>query len=244
MMMDTAEQKQLLEGVAVHYNFDTDFDVTNSNLAARLITPFCRGKDVLEVGAASGEVSVVIQPLSRSLTIVEPVGSFAEKARARLGDQVTLHNCFLEEIVTERKFDTVVLAGILHHIEHPEQFLSCVKKFCHNDTVVLASVPNVTSLHRRLGVKAGLLGELTADTERNLRFQQFQKFDRKSLAALFIRAGYSVLECFGYMLKPFSSDQMIKLNLDESIIDALFQMGREYPELSSQLFLRAAPADQ
>ena len=106
-------------------------------------------------------------------------------------------------------------------------------------TQVVATVPNVMSLHRRLGVKAGMINDVHDDSERNIRYRQFSKFDRDTLTALFVDAGYKVEECFGYMLKPFSSEQMMSLELDWKAFDALFEIGREFPDLSSQLFIRA-----
>jgi len=42
-----------------------------------------------------------------------------------------------------------------------------------------------------------------------------------------------------YTLKPFSNEQMSKLDLAWPIIDALFEIGKEHPELASHLFIQA-----
>jgi hypothetical protein len=56
---------------------------------------------------------------------------------------------------------------------------------------------------------------------------------------LFRRSGYEILESYPYMLKPFSNEQMAKLDLGWPIIDALFEIGKEHPDLASHLFIRA-----
>ncbi len=41
------------------------------------------------------------------------------------------------------------------------------------------------------------------------------------------------------MLKPFSSEQMMRLDLPFAVLRGLNALGREFEELSSQLFLSA-----
>jgi 2-polyprenyl-3-methyl-5-hydroxy-6-metoxy-1,4-benzoquinol methylase len=235
----SADHKRILEQAAAQYDIPNDFEQVNIDLAHRLIAPFCEGKDVLEIGCGSGEMSEKLIACSKSLTIVEPAAAFHERAKERFGEKACVHGCFLHEIAQVRSYDVIVMASLLHHIEDPLAFLATVRPFCGPDTRVLATVPHVKSLHRRVGVKAGLIKEVHDDTERNKRYRQYCKFDRDNLAHLFVEGGFKVHECFGYMLKPFSSEQMMDLRLDSQVIDALFEMGKEFPELSSQLFLSA-----
>jgi len=234
--------RTMLEEAAREYDIPNDFEQVNIELASRLIIPFCQGRDVLEIGCASCEMSRMLLPHSRSLTIVEPAPSFAEGARRRFGNAVTVHGSYLHEITEARSFDVIIMASLLHHVEDPLSFLATVRPFCSEKTRVLATVPHVKSLHRRLGVAAGMIRELHDDTPRNIRYRQFGKFDVEILSGLFAEAGFRVEECCGYMLKPFSSEQMMSLALEPRMIDALFQAGREFPELSSQLFLHATLA--
>jgi 2-polyprenyl-3-methyl-5-hydroxy-6-metoxy-1,4-benzoquinol methylase len=233
------ERKQMLEEAARHYDIPNDFEQVNIQLASRLIRPLCEGKTVLEVGCGSGEMTGELAACSKALTIVEPATSFYRMVRERFQDSVTAYNCFLEDISCPATYDVIVMASLLHHIEDPPAFLGSVRKFCHAGTLVIATVPNVGSLHRQIGVRAGLIRDVHDDSERNLRYRQFGKFDLATLRGLFTEAGFAVEQAFGYMLKPFSSEQMMSLQLDAKIIDALFDMGRDFPELSSQLFLSA-----
>jgi hypothetical protein len=97
----------------------------------------------------------------------------------------------------------------------------------------------MSSLHRRIGVKAKLIRQVDDTTEQNVKYQQPGRFVKASLEDLFARSGYDILESYGYMLKPFSSEQMGKLELSWPVVGALYELGREYPDLASQLFVRA-----
>ena len=88
------------------------------------------------------------------------------------------------------------------------------------------------------GLAARELGELQC--ARLVGIQQPGRFVKASLEDLFRRAGYEVLESYGFMLKPFSNAQMESLNLEWPVIDALFEIGKEYPDLATHLFVRAS----
>jgi 2-polyprenyl-3-methyl-5-hydroxy-6-metoxy-1,4-benzoquinol methylase len=230
--------RKLLEKVASIYNVENDFDYFNTKLAARIILPFCHGKKVLEIGSANGIMTEDLVQAARSLSVVEPTATYCSKIRKKFPN-VTIHNCYLEELEEVSTCDVVVMAGLLHHIEYPSAFLQTVKKFLTKDGLVLATVPSMTSLHRRIGVKAHMLKDVYGDTERNIKFHQFGRFDQPSFEGLFRECGYEIVESFGYMLKPFSSEQMLSLKLDWNIINALFELGRENKHLASQLFISA-----
>jgi 2-polyprenyl-3-methyl-5-hydroxy-6-metoxy-1,4-benzoquinol methylase len=237
--MSKEQTRKVLEDVTWLYDIQHDFELFNIKVAAGLICPFCQDRNVLEVGCASGEMTEELTKVSRTLTVVEPTMHFSDIVKSKFGVNLKVFSCFLEELDLNLSFEVIVLAGLLHHIERPDLFLMTVKKFLAEDGIVLATVPNMKSLHRRIGVKAGLLKDEYGDTERNIKFHQFGKFDKNSFIKLFEDAGFEVVESYGYMLKPFSSEQMMSLKLDWKVINALFELGKEYEDLASQLFIRS-----
>lgn len=237
-MMERRMNKEMLEKVADFYIVKKDYDYFNTKLASIIISPLCENKNVLEIGCADGVMTEDLVKVSRTLTVVEPSTGYCDIIRKNHTD-VRVNNCFLEEVKDTAKFDVVVMASLLHHIKDPVSYLDIVKKFLGDNGVVLATVPSMTSLHRQIGVKAGALQDIYDTTERNAQFNQFGRYDKPSFEALFRRCGYDVLESYGYMLKPFSSEQMMSLRLDWKVIMALFEIGKENEHLASQLFLRA-----
>jgi 2-polyprenyl-3-methyl-5-hydroxy-6-metoxy-1,4-benzoquinol methylase len=237
----TAEKnnKEILEHTADFYDVAKDFDYFNTKLASRIICPECSGKDVLEVGCASGIMTEDLIEISKTLTVVEPSSKYCDMIKQRFGDRLKTYNCFLEDLDKNHKYEVIVLASLLHHLENPEKFLETTKKFTTKNGFILATVPNVKSLHRRIGAKAGLLKNEYDSSERNKKFHQPGRFDKTSFENLFKTCSFKVLESMPYMLKSFSSEQMLKLNLDWNIINSLFELGKEYPSLASQLYIKA-----
>lgn len=240
-MSKRTKEQAVLDNIAKVYNPSEDFDLVNTKLALGLMLPDCHGADVLEVGCGTGEMTSALLEVAKSVTVIEPAERYFEQALNRFGSHISLHKEFVEDFKSNKKFDTILLAGLLHHLPDPCSVLRSLKAFLRPDGKVIVTVPHAFSLHRRLGVRAGLLKKESDDTERNKLFRHQHKFDKDTLRKCLTDSGYTVQECFGYMLKPFSSDQMQSLQLSWELIQALNAVGREYQELASQLYIRALP---
>jgi 2-polyprenyl-3-methyl-5-hydroxy-6-metoxy-1,4-benzoquinol methylase len=239
MKKKETSKKEVLEEIANFYNVAEDFDYFNTKLASRIICPYCDNKDVLEIGCATGEMTEDLIKVSKSLIVIEPSETYCKAIHNKFGANITIYNCFINEVNEPIHADIMVLAGLLHHIKAPSEFLHSLKRFLDRDGSILATVPNMTSLHRRIGVKASLLRDIYGTTDRNIQFSQYGRYDKLSFEKLFEDNGFEVVESYGYMLKPFSSEQMMSLRLDWDIVNALFELGKEYEGLASQLFIRA-----
>jgi 2-polyprenyl-3-methyl-5-hydroxy-6-metoxy-1,4-benzoquinol methylase len=230
--------KDILENVANIYETKKDYDYINTMLAFDIFKKDIMDKNILEVGCADGAMTEKLVLYTKSLDIIEPSSRYCDIVKNIKGVG-NIYNDFSENINNNKKYDVVLLASLIHHIEYPDKFLQDIKKFLDKDSVILATVPNVKSLHRRIGVKMGVLSDEFDDSERNIKYHQFGKFTLDLLKKLFIDNGFEVIESYGYMIKPFSSDIMEKINLNEKQIKAMFEIGKEFQELSSQLYIKA-----
>ena len=94
------------------------------------------------------------------------------------------------------------------------------------------AVPNAEGLNRRLGHLAGMLENMETLSENDLLLGHRRYYTVNSLSAEIARAGYRIDRMEGIYLKPFTTRQIISLNLDEKVIRALCEVGVDYPELS------------
>jgi hypothetical protein len=94
------------------------------------------------------------------------------------------------------------------------------------------AVPNAEVLNRRLGHLAGMLGDIETLSEHDLLLGHKRYYTVSSLSAEIDRAGYQINKMEGIYLKPFTTTQIISLNLGEKVIRALCEVGVNYPELS------------
>ena len=94
------------------------------------------------------------------------------------------------------------------------------------------------------GFAMGLIADEHAMSQRNRALQQHRNYDRASLRVDVESAGLRIWEEGGYFLKPFTHAQMEDLTkaLGSGIIPGLWQLGREMPDLASEIYVNAAPA--
>lgn len=182
-----------------------------------------------------------------SWIIVEPAEQFAERARNSGLPNLTVMQAFFEDVVPEIKqrmaggADLVICSGLLHEVPSEKALLRAIHDVMGADSCVHVNVPNSESLHRRLAKAMGLIAETKALSQRNINLAQPRVYDMPALKADLAAAGLAVFAEGGYLIKPFSHAQMEKITstIGESVVDGLFRLGREIPELSSEIFAEA-----
>ena len=86
----------------------------------------------------------------------------------------------------------------------------------------------------------GLLKKLKELTPNDINHGHRRVFDRQSLDKLISSAGFENVDQGGIFLKILADFQLDKLFdsnfFDEKIIDGLYKLGREYPDLCGSLY--------
>ena len=85
----------------------------------------------------------------------------------------------------------------------------------------------------------GLIADTQEISARNLSLLQHRVFNMRSLQADLAIAGMRVIDEGGYLVKPFTHAQMEQVSqlLGGGVLDGLFHLGREMPELASEIFV-------
>lgn len=200
-------------------------------------------RHVLEIGCGL-EPSYKYYDTFESLTIVEPSALFCDEVRSRAPCNVTLINSPFDNKLAQslnKQFDAVLLSSLLHEVPDPVGFLESVAYICNRDTFVHINVPNALSLHRLLGVTMGIATTTYDKSERQVRFQQHNVFDMKSLAALVNDAGFSIEDSGSIFIKPFTHEQMQALIdigfLTGQMLEGLNRLVSDLPQHGSELYM-------
>lgn len=181
--------------------------------------------------------------------VVEPAPMFAEAARnaGRQSARMVVVEDFFGEAVAEQVVrdhghaDFVICSGLLHEVADPMGLLHAIRKVMADDAFVHVNVPNAASLHRRLARAMGLIQDLETLSDRNLELQQHRVYSLATLQRDLQAAGLLPIEDGGILLKPFTHAQMAAMveALGSDILPGLAVLGRELPELSSEIFVNA-----
>ena len=103
----------------------------------------------------------------------------------------------------------------------------------------MINVPNAHSLHRQLGVKMGLLEKVTDLNAQDKKLGHKRVYTPALLSEHIQQSGLVADRIGGIMLKPLSNRQMN--DWDEPMLKALFELGDDFPELSSELYAALRP---
>ncbi len=230
------------EAKMVHYRQQSLLDLF-ADLKPRSVVEIGCGQDLLydRVCKIYGNIE--------SWIIVEPAPFFSAIAskKAEYSAPLIVINDFVETAIDRikssltRPLDLCIISGVLHEVEDPSALLEAVSRFLSHKTIVHANVPNAYSLHRRLAKAMGMINDEHELNLRNRALEQYTVFDNVSFPRLFEEAGYAVTSTGGYMIKPFTHEQMTAMNkiITDAMLAGFYVLGQEMPELAAEIFVTA-----
>jgi 2-polyprenyl-3-methyl-5-hydroxy-6-metoxy-1,4-benzoquinol methylase len=204
------------------------------------IRPFLHGERCLEMGPADGEMTRFLKEDFAQLDVVDASEEYAAAA-ARQGDNVTGHVALFEEFEPAQPYDTIVMSHVLEHVADPVEVLLRAKGWLRPGGRIIAVVPNADSLHRRLGVKLGLLTHQAQLNEQDIAIGHRRVYNREELDRDLGAAGLTTVSKGGIFLKLLSNAQMTSFE-DDNLVDAMFDVGKDLPQLCSEIYSVAVPA--
>jgi hypothetical protein len=190
-----------------HYHFDTIL----RQFMMRSFQPFMVSGKALEMGCFKGEVT----------------------------DRF-VHERF-ETYETEDRYDALFLIHTLEHLDEPISVLKRASSWLNNQGVFFIAVPNANALSRQIAVKMGLISHNSAVTEAERLHGHRCTYSLDTLERDAREAGLEVIHRGGIFLKPFANFQFDRLMeteiISEGYLEACYQLGMKYPDLSASIFL-------
>ena len=239
----SSEQNAVLEEIARTHDTHRDFDGVLARYTAEIISPRVQGLRVIEAGCSTGVITERLLVDASAVHIVEGSSGYAEAVRRRF-QSVSLTCSLFHDFQPQERFDAVVAAGVLHHLEDPVGELTHMAGWVKPGGAIHITVPNMTSLHRRLGVAMHVTGSVYDTSDRNVRFAQPGRYDAAKLRCDVEAAGLVAADSFAFFLKPFPHDVMNGIEFSEDALRGLFRLGIEFPELACQLYIEARTPDR
>jgi 2-polyprenyl-3-methyl-5-hydroxy-6-metoxy-1,4-benzoquinol methylase len=219
--------------------YDIEVDLDNPNMSqTHVVLLTGEGKDVLEVGTATGATTRVLKERGCRVTGVEVDPDAAERARPHcermlVGDIEAMD---LAEAFGAQRFDVIIFADVLEHLVHPERILADVRGLLSADGAVVASIPNVAHASVRLALLAGRFDY----TDRGLLDRTHLRFyTRGTVDELFRDTGYAIERWERVALDVVDSD--VEVRSDEIPPAIVRRVVAEPDALTYQFVVRARP---
>jgi 2-polyprenyl-3-methyl-5-hydroxy-6-metoxy-1,4-benzoquinol methylase len=229
---DTAEHK---------YAYDFDFDVIHKYMV-QAYAPFRRPGSILELGSYKGDYTRRLLADYDDITCVEASGQAVDVARKRFGDRVDIVHGLFEEVTLPKRYDNIILAHVLEHLDDPVGTLRRINDDWLSDGGRLFLVcPNANAPSRQIAVKMGLIPHNASITPSEDAHGHRITYSLDTLERDAAAAGLKIVHRSGIFFKAlanFQWDRLLKTDIiSPAYLDGCFALGQHYPDLCSSIYL-------
>ncbi len=216
--------------------YDFDNEILLTWYPQRVMHHAGSARSLLELGLGHGYATDIFSRRFERHVVLEGSPAVIQNFRDRHPDcRAEIVETWFETFQTEERFDLIVMGFILEHVDDPLLILRRLREFLAPGGRMFVAVPNAEVLNRRLGRLAGLLDDVTTLSENDHLLGHKRFYTAATLGADIAQAGCVLDRLEGIYLKPFTTRQIVSLQLDRTVIDALCAVGIDYPELSCGL---------
>lgn len=212
------------------YEFDNKIQM---NWYPKRIIDFTDSKNsVLELGLGHGISTNLFSDYFEKYRVIDASPAVIENFKTAFPNcDAEIVEAYFEDFRSDEQYDIIILGFIMEHVEDPDIILESYKKYLKKGGRMFISVPNAEVMNRRLGNFAGDLPDMQLLSEHDLICGHKRYYTVKTLTDQITRHGYTISRTEGIYLKPLSTSQMISLELEDKYINALCELGIDYPEL-------------
>jgi len=227
-------ERARLDTVAQWYDSARGLNRELVKWAARRIVERASGTRALELGCASGMMTEELARRFGRLDVVEGAGQYASRARELLPPEGRVYHCLFEEFQPKERYDLIVAAWVLEHVADPRGLLRRAAGWLSPDGEIHVVVPNAESVHRRVGLRMGMLDRLDELNESDLAIGHRRVYTWQALTLDIETAGLRAASMEGILLKPLPSEMMEAL--PSELRTAFFELGPLAPRLCSEIY--------
>lgn len=222
------------------YESETDFDNVLAAYDFRVFGPRVQGPRVLEMGCGRGTTTKLLAGKFPALHVVDASERCIALAKGQVPASVQFFHKYFEAFEPPHRYDSIVMAHVLEHVDDPVATLERVQTWLARGGSIHIVVPNAHSLHRRIGVAMGLIPTLETLDKRDLLLGHRRVYQRESLRHDVAAAGLQILHEESIFLKILTNAQLETMSAQ--LVEGLFKLSREFPDLCANLYCQAAPA--
>jgi 2-polyprenyl-3-methyl-5-hydroxy-6-metoxy-1,4-benzoquinol methylase len=239
---------ELRDASGSRYVYGFDLDVIHP-LMVRSFEPFFREGSLLELGSSKGDFTLRLRPHFDDITCVEASDAAVAEARDKLGTQVNFVNAVFERVSLPRQYDHIVMTHVLEHLDDPIAVLRRVnREWLAPQGRFFLVCPNANAPSRQIAVKMGLISHNAAVTKAEALHGHRCTYSLDTLERDAVAAGLKVVHRSGIFFKALANFQWDKLLqtdiVSQAYLDGCYQLGQQYPDLCSSIFLVCERGDR
>ena len=154
------------------------------------------GALILDIGCSDGTMGYFVKETTKARVYGLDISKDAiEQAKQRLDGAFVfdIEDKVVDfpDVITDKKFDYIIISEVLEHLLHPEQVLEKIKGLMHKDAEVIITVPNVLFWKNRFKI---FFGKFDYQTEGLMDRGHIHFFTLKSLYKTIFQSGFKVID--------------------------------------------------
>lgn len=221
------EAGTLNKNITSHYNIE---------MIKRVCTNL-ENKNILLLGVGDSHVNSEIYKINKNIVILEGSQNIIDSSPDFLQEKTIL--TYFEDYYPNRPFDYIIGTHILEHIVNPSLLLKHIKEnWVDKNSKLFFTVPHANSLHRKIGVKMGLLEKNNSLNNQDIELGHQRVYSYNKFCEEFQNIGFNILQSGGFLIKMVSHKQM--KNYSRELLDAIFEVSLETdPNICSNIWIEA-----
>ncbi len=208
-----------------------------------LVIPVDGGRSALELGCGKGLWTDVLSVRYDQLDIVDGSAELLEKVLERCNSRsnVTGHADLVESFlqVCTGAWHHIYMTFLLEHLEDPVAVLRQLPKHMKPDGLLFVAVPNATSVHRVLAVRAGIISTPEELSHNDHLVGHRRVYTKRLLIQHIQQSGFQPIKEYSIGFKPFNLAHLESLS--PAVLDALCASSDLVPDHSAYLVVVAKP---
>jgi len=212
---------------------DLNRDINSYNVTELVKLKGLIGGNAIQLGLGDGYVAEKLTPYYSSLLVVEGSGEVIKNHYNKNAGYKIVESYF-EKFIPESACDVILGNHVLEHVDDPVVVLKEVYKWLKPGGRAIFTVPNATSLHRRIGVDMGMLEVLHQFNQQDIELGHQRVYNMYQFCEDIRKGGFQIIEAGGYMIKLVSNKQM--KDWPKELLESIFRTSLSLPgEICSNL---------
>jgi len=233
--------KELKDTKDHKYAYNFDLDVMHPFML-KSFQPFFTKGNLLELGSFKGDFTKRLLPHFEDITCVEASEEAIDIAKKEFDGNIKLVHSLFETVRLSTKYDNIILTHVLEHIDDPIALMKRINDEWLSDTGRFFLVcPNANAPSRQIAVKMGLITHNSAITPSEREHGHRITYSLDTLERDVKASGLKVMHRSGIFFKALANFQWDRLlNTDiisPEYLEGCYQLGQQYPDLCSSIFL-------
>ncbi len=180
----------------------------------------------IQLGLGDSYIARELAPCFDVFHVVEGSANLIEQHRDPEAGYEVLNSLF-ETFEPEIKYDVLLGNHVLEHVDEPVKILAAVRRWLKPGGRAVFTVPNADSLHRRIGVKMGMLEHCQELNSQDHFVGHRRVYRLEELVADVSAGGFKIKESFGYGVKLVSMKQMA--DWSDELLQAIYKVSLDLP---------------